>query len=71
MGLRGLVRALGGRLGRFNDSFGGTAAATGVQSPSGLGPRVDAASVVAVLGEIEREQGEAGEALNDGSERDR
>ena len=55
MGLRSVVRCLSKGLERFNNSFGGTAVASGVQTPGGPGsPGVDAASVVAVLGEIEK-----------------
>ena len=61
VGLGALVSRLDRWAGRFNRWFGGTAVAAGAARPGASGgpPTVDPASVVAALGEIERErQGE-------------
>ncbi len=59
MGLGALVGKLDGWAARFNRWFGGAAAANSVADsggPSGGSPAVDAAAVVAGLGELENER---------------
>ncbi len=53
MGIRSFLRRLDRALGRFNDSFGGVAVADSVIRGQG-GQSVDAGSVTAVVGEIEK-----------------
>ena len=57
--IRRTIRRLSRALERFNSSFGGTAVAVGTLNSGHRGANVD--SVVAVLGELEKEGGDGEE----------